>query len=277
LFPFYDLQGGFRKEIIVFTSFALLSWSYAQKRLSFQALMAALGIYTIGVFAHELTIFALPYFLYILMLGLRKSLISKRASAYFSATFITTSLIGILFSSVFNGNTDAVAQICSSLTERRINENICTGAIEWLNKDARYGFDVVISIAPQYATLYPLLFLLSFLPALLTDWVKRETIALTLIGLFWMAPLYLFAVDWGRWIHIQIFLTFCLILAEDVVFKVQPSKFLYAICFLYLSTWSLPHCCTNSIHTNLILRGYVDTAKFYKIIIAPKFPGLTDK
>ncbi len=81
--------------------------------------------------------------------------------------------------------------------------------------------------------------------------------------------LSLIALDIGRWIHINIFSIFFLILSfPDEVRTVPINKknlFLYAILFIfYISTWHLPMCCVSSFsYKDIFIKNPVNLFMFH--------------
>ena len=66
LFPFYDFGGGFRKETLVLTLFAYFSLLYAKFSVDNGKIIWITLFYLIAGLSHEITIFVLPFFIYLL-------------------------------------------------------------------------------------------------------------------------------------------------------------------------------------------------------------------
>ncbi|WP_437894371.1 hypothetical protein [Sorangium sp. So ce124] len=79
--------------------------------------------------------------------------------------------------------------------------------------------------------------MLSVLPLLLTDWWRRHWRSPALAAAF-TGPLYVVAIDWGRWIHVYVSMPSILSLASKAT--IRPVHL--APVALYVSVWSLPHC-----------------------------------
>ena len=251
LFSIYDTEGGFRKEIIVFTAFSLLSLAHAQKKITPIQLMIVGGLFFLGVFSHEIITFTLPYFLYITLLSYRENTIKKSAAIYFGIFLTITALAGTWFSLNFTGNETTAHMICTALQSYDTDAKICDGAILWLGRDAIFGLNTLLTLLEAYIKVYTPLLLLSFAPIFLTNWINKETIVLTLGTTVLMLPLYFFALDWGRWIHIQVFFTFCLIFSSHAEIKIKSNVLTGTLVLLFISTWSMPHCCTLQIGKGL--------------------------
>lgn len=75
LFSSYDIQGGFRKEILVFAIFAYFCLIYAKKTITQTKLLFVSLIYVLAGLSHELTVFTLPFFLYLLYISAEERLV----------------------------------------------------------------------------------------------------------------------------------------------------------------------------------------------------------
>ena len=241
LFPFYDLAGGFRKEIIVFASFGLLCFCYARRQVRNIQLLAVGAIFLLAAFSHEPTALTLPFFLYIFYQCYKHALITKSVALVTSLSFCFISIFAVLFAYVFKGDSAIASAICKSVMEKGFESQICRGAIAWLAKDAAYNTGLVYNVLWGSLKLYVPLLLISITPIFLVSWLRRETVVLLLIGMLFRIPLLIVATDWGRWIHIYVFFLFSIVLAESVWKKLEFRKIPLFVVFLYLTTWSVPH------------------------------------
>lgn len=240
LFPFHDFAGGFRKEILVFLPFALLVYFFVKKRLTGAAVLLCLLLYLLAVFSHELAVFVVPFFAYLFASAVRTRRITPAVGALSTAAFLGAALLGLSFAVIFPGSDATAAGICSSLSGMRFSPGICDGAIQWLRYDAGFGLNAVKASLPAYAALYPPLAVLSLLPVLCSGWARENAAFLSVAGLFCM-PLFIFAVDWGRWIHVYVFFVYVLVLAESAQGGIRIRGFRPSVLAVYLTTWSIPH------------------------------------
>lgn len=245
LFPAYDLQGGFRKEIIVFLSFAIIAFSFANKKLGNKSILVGYFVYLVSVFSHELSVLALPFYLYIFYRSAKVELIEPREAFGWSLLFALTAASAIIFSIVFSGGRSVADGICTSLLLHGFNGDICSGAIEWLGFDSKYGIEKVFDNFPAYIFNFPFLFALSIAPVFLLGPKNRSMTAVFIVGFISFLPLYYVAIDWGRWISIYIFFVFVSILAESVLCEIKLKPVNPWLLIIYLTTWSIPHCCSS--------------------------------
>lgn len=244
LFPFYDLQGGFRKEIIVFSIFAFLCLCYSKKEIKIYTLFLSSTIFALAAFSHELTSFTIPFFIYIFYKFYRHNLVSKGTALCVTSVYCTLSISALLFAYFFKGDFTIAAEICNSLLTNGFTISICDGALSWLDKDPVYIFVSFNINLTKYIIFYTFALCVAVAPIFLISAVKREIIIIILIGFVFILPLCLVAVDWGRWIHIYIFFVFCLILSESVWNEIELRRVPVVIIVAYLVSWSIPH--TNS-------------------------------
>lgn len=255
-FPFYDYQGGFRKEILVFVSFLILAHSYAKRDLSGKTIIASFVLFLLSVFSHELAALTLPFFGYILYRSYHSGLINRRFALVSMLMFSVAALSSLLFAVTFPGGADVSRQICASAISKGFSIDICGGAIEWLRFDSQYGLSRVADQMPQYVFVYFPLAILATLPLFISDW-SRKNAAILLIGLGFLLPLFVIALDWGRWLHIYVFFVFILMLSESVWREVKIRRLPIWAVLVYLTVWSMPHCCAERIPYGLADKAFV--------------------
>lgn len=243
LFPFYDIQGGFRKEIMIFAVFSLFCLFYSKNNITSLKISIISVAYAVSTLSHELNSLTWPFFVYILYLSSKKGLITPRTAIIFSVTLIAISTAVLLFASLHKGDAASAEKICLSLTGKNIHKSICDGAISWLKEDAQKAIDIVENSISEKSLWTPALFFLAIAPLFFTTWIRKESILLIIISSTTISPLFFVAIDYGRWIYILVFLIFCLALSEDVRVRFSHNKTFFFLGFMYLATWSIPHCC----------------------------------
>jgi len=267
LFPFYDLQGGFRKEIIVLMAFVILCYQYANKKINAVVLTGVALIYGVAAFSHELAAFTLPGFLYIFYASFKKNLITLKTFLIQSTLLCVVSFTAFLFSVFFKGNPFIAIEICNSLMERGVDGAFCRGPIDALGGDASGAVSQVASLLRPASMLAPIAFLLAIFPLFFLTFDRKKLATLVLVGLISMSPLYVFAMDWGRWIHIQVFMLFCIALAEDLKIKFVCRKNLIALGIIYLLTWHIPHDNVGGLGGGMLERAKEQIIAFIKFYI----------
>lgn len=245
LFPFYDFSGGFRKEILVLTLFAYFSLSYARASISNHKVAWIVVFYFLAGLSHEVTIFVLPFFLYLIWQCVGTSQLERKHAISFSVVLITISFSIMVISYFFKGSENSASVICDSLVERSLNPNLCNGAISWLKEDSRSSFDRVVEMFGVHSLSVIQFVVLAFVPTVFTTFWNKRMLVLFLVSIAFMAPLFAVAIDWGRWIYIFAFMFYCVLLSTRVDVNL-PFHFSYLILgLIYVTTWSIPHCCVG--------------------------------
>jgi hypothetical protein len=239
LFPLYGIEGGFRKEILLFLSFCLLAYGLLDNKVSHKHVIVSLLVYCVAVFSHELAAPCLVFIVYLLIQA-KKNTSNRAAINAYILFFILTGVTGGLLALVKHGNLEVQHQICNSLLIAGLKGDICSGAIAWLQYDTHYGIRQVAAIFKTSISVYPFLFAMAFLPFLLTDWCKK-TVFILVLGFAALLPLYIVALDWGRWIHIYIFMISTILLLESANTLVTIRRVSLLGVFLYACIWSIPH------------------------------------
>lgn len=241
LFYFYDQGAGFRKELLLFLSFSYLCLKYGRRAITIPDVILSLSVYIVAVFSHELCIFALPFFFYILSASYKEGILDSKSVTFSMLAYFSVAIVGFYFSFFFKGSYDSPVIICDSLISHGLDSNICQGSISWLNKDAKYGYEFMSENFSTYIRNYSLMFLLSLAPVFFIKWIDIRRSFFMLGSFILFVPLYAFAVDWGRWIHIYIFLLFCIILVQSSEFRFKITQLGCCAMFVYLVFWSIPH------------------------------------
>lgn len=269
LFPIVDVCAVGRKEIILFSLFGgyLLCLTKGWMRSGLLTGFFAIAL-LIATFFHELIFFYTPYFILAAYIQSAKEGSTFRFKA--PLLLISGSLLAIVPLFLFGKSIDGPA-ICAQLTGRGLDERICSGI---LTGPTEYTVRYIVEQAwsSGYFTSYGLALLLGLIPFVLFVYYSRSTLVtvkqfllvFSLLFLF-SAPLFVLAVDWGRWINIHFVLllfTATLFLKDRLPADTWKNEYLHipdlwksatsssklinnavfiAICFCYLSFWQMRH------------------------------------
>jgi hypothetical protein len=245
LFPFYDFHGGFRKEILVLTLFAYFSLLYARFSVSNAKIIWIMFFYLLAGLSHEITIFVLPFFIYLLWRCFETNQIEVKYAVYFSFGFIFISICLLFLSFLFKGSEYSASVICNSLVQRSLDPNICSGAISALKEDTSSSIQRVIEMFGPHSFSVIQVAFLAFVPTVFTSFWKKKLLVLLIVSIVFIAPLFVLAIDWGRWIYILAFMFYCLLLSENVSIRLSFQYSYLIVGLLYLTMWSIPHCCVG--------------------------------
>ena len=250
-FQIFDFYGGFRKEIIFFSIFAFLVWSFNkfEEKTIDKIFFTTLVFYSFLILSHEIFIFFLPY---ILVAYLLKVEIEKKRLIYLTLCSLP-SLICFVFSILNPGDREIVEKIFLSLENQ--NYKMSGGAIEWLMEDRNHGINTVKEYIEKfnYVSKYSVIILLSLLAYYPLREIfkkiaeKKINLIMFFLPLFGTFLISYMAVDWGRFIYINLVSIFFISLIKIDSYQNQKIIFswylLVPLSIIYFSFWQIPHCC----------------------------------
>lgn len=226
-FPILNVGAGFRKEIIYLAAFGLFVATLRRTKPSGLVITLYLAVVlSIAVLSHEALICFAPYFFAALLLS--GSSIARSAKLCV-IPFALALALAFLCSRHIGSHSTAVS-ICSSLgypLQHVETNQICGGgAIGYLTVTPAMAKAQTSMLAREhhYLTIYPLLALLAIAPLVAGSirlaqagyrrevWTLWSLAAVSLLG---TGVLFLFAVDWGRWIYIHVISISMLLLLID--------------------------------------------------------------
>lgn len=241
LFPFYSIAGGFRKEILVFFSFTFLVWGLRRGSSSAVMLPVTFVSYTLALFSHEMSFFALPYFLYVLYFQFRGSEVPTVIQHKTMVVLLTLiSVIGFAVSVVYSGDSSTGDAILVSLHDKGLDPVKVGGAIGWFSystSDALRAVSECVGHSGYKGYLHSLF--LSLVPVFYVGYHRRHAGILVISFLFTL-PLFVLGTDWGRWIVYWIYFVYLHHLSEDIDGATARSVPLWLV-ILYATLWAIHH------------------------------------
>lgn len=267
MYGFNDLGSSLRKEIIAYLAFTpLLIASIKQTKISFYITISII-IYGISVLSHEANIFFFPFYLISIVILNKNKTINLIP---FFLIYIFISIIGAAYALTHSSVSDYML-VCKPILEAGTNINICNGAIKWLEFDIYYALEktkeLIISenLYKFFITYIFSIFIFSYLMKVYFS-LKFCILSSTLASICFL-PLYIIAIDWGRWINYYVSsLTFIILiwinLKNNKSKKIKLKKTEYIIYLLFISSWGV-----------INIGGYISFEKsyIYKILF---FTGL---
>jgi len=271
-FSIFDKMTIGRKEIILFFIFNFFLLIQEKNLLNsfFKTFFFLMAF--VGTLFHELFFFYTPYFIFASYLKCK--LDNKTFNPHHSLFIISGSFLSVLVLILF-GQPINNFLICDYLLSKGLNKNICSGILAFSE-----NFTVVdvwlFAKSNNYFWYYSRNLFLSLLPFLLfIKSIKSRIISVRkflLIFSFLFSfslPLFLLALDWGRWIYIHLMLLMFVstLLLKKYYFnfrsrdinknifsyfflktKNQSLNILYSlitvlVCFYFLTSWNMYHCC----------------------------------
>ena len=261
LFTYYDSMAIGRKEILLFLTFMLWVYLCNKSRLTTLSTIIFCGIYFCLTLTHESFFFYSPYFC-------GAAWLCKSGTNKLSVILIpVSSAIAAVLTFVFFKTIDPSAS-CQQLLALGALPEVCAGVLSagpqdamLLTKNYFESFDL--------RSLFNLsgVFLLVLTPAYLiirTIAIKKEQKYLWLSTIFCLIvfslPLFVFAIDWGRWIsmHTTLSVMMLLLALDNSVERrnMPPNARPFAqlttliVAFILFSvftlSYSLGHCCAQN-------------------------------
>ncbi|SKC01828.1 hypothetical protein SAMN05660477_02431 [Soonwooa buanensis] len=190
LFNCVDYAG--KKEFIIFLLFALLVfWLINNKLTKTKEWIIVLGLF-ITMFLHEIALFFVPYFVIALYLKEEKFEL-KRYIKYFAAVFIPAVLIVLFGKEINEGHSLAI------LKERGVV--FTRGIFFWDINEREYIKNAFDDYRWYFLSLAISIFHVIFY--LKTEKICKIVGWMILGAFLFSLPLFVLAIDWGRWMYIH--------------------------------------------------------------------------
>ena len=249
MFPLYNVSKGVgNKELLGIICFLLILRStYRKIDGKFYILITAL--YTVSVLSHEINLF-MTAFLAVLFI-LKKINLNLRL-------FITLLIISLIFVAIyfiFPTSPETVNSLCNE-TYLNIKDLDCTKAY-YLGQDSLDSINSSINRIfedSDYILVFGVYFIFGLLPFYFDGWIKQNYKLFILI-LLSMFPLFLIAIDWGRWLHILILSLTAIYFTTNTETSIKSLNLSNLILLLLYSTlWRVPQCCVQEINLVYLFR-----------------------
>lgn len=212
LFWFYE-GNAYYKEVIGMASFApiLIAAAMAKRhggvkidsKKAIFPLLASSFLFAMSVAGSEINIFFFPFLAFIAF-----SLFDRKVAIFYSGFIGACAFASALFTIQFP-LVSSVDAMCNALLVRGLSQEICNGSIAWLARDSSAGLSAVLSMASPshvFRTLLAVAISLGLIYFVLrVNNFHRTLTFIICLSFFIFSPLYLVAVDWGRWINMGIY------------------------------------------------------------------------
>jgi len=242
----YTIGMSLRKEILFMLALSVVLVPVLNGlRLPGRWLGLGIALYAVSVFAHEGMVFFAPFFLFVVLIYWRIGAVSRAVALASVLTIIGVAVLAFAVSMRF-AHSDPEA-VCAAVLARGLTPYLCGGAIRWMNTSLAEGIAFTDrSVFQNYRYLsFLVYYILAMLPFLNFRGERKE--ARWLVVAFWpgvlfLAPLFIVASDWERWIAEYVFgcilLSFALLkLGWFSIRRVWPTW----LALLYVSSWSFPY------------------------------------
>jgi len=261
-FQINNLGAGYRKEIIFFailayTVYAAKTYEHSVFKKIFYIMLL---LYPAVILTHEMLAVYLPYLL-VVYVYVTKITVKEAVKV---TLLLMPSVIAFLIAIRYSGTSLQVEQIFASLT--KVDYSITGGAIQWLDKPTSFGVNkVLLSIKNEHYLLYYshiiILSILAYIPIRnnITCVIKGKlTTLLVLLSFIGSLVLCVVAIDWGRFIYINLIALFLLSLLYTQP-TLKPSE------YCYQEIKSLKNYCKNKINIYITVFFLVFYSQFWHI------------
>lgn len=266
MFELNSVGASGRKEIVllaVFIAYLCLSTGPARQEVPLHRRWRLwyLGVsFTVLTLIHEGLFFFLPFF-WLHAMGVRRRW-TRADVLEFAIPYGVSLLLVAGIALWFSGDGSHAAKICQSLTSRGVDGSLCHGAVSALGRT----FAIHAGYYPSYAAgfLLSVAAVICYGLSVHTRGRGRMVLAAFLCVLLTI-PLYVLAIDWGRWIHVTAFLMFLSFYATKDVERPAwrvPSPILGFLVlvglFFYVFVWGFPHYLSEDGHVVLYLQDVTE-------------------
>ena len=249
LFSVFNVSKGVGNKELLGLICLLLILRSTYKKLSFGTLILISGLFSISVLSHEVNLFVTAM---VLILSITKTI--KVDRKIIIMLLIISSIFLIIY--LFYPTTPKIIDSLCNEVYLKINELDCTKAY-YLDQNGLSSLDSSISRIfedSDYVLVYGVYLTLGLVPFYFSSWI-RENYKLLILILLSMAPLFLIAIDWGRWLHILMFTL------TSVYFVTNAKGFIrnlditnIILLTLYSALWRVPQCCVQEINLVYLFR-----------------------
>lgn len=240
-----DPAVAFRKEVCIYLALVFALKAFLKQEVRLLWYWASISTFAFAGFSHEIAVFFLPFFIFAIFNHCSLRNLDFKSIIKFSTPFIFLSFLILIVSIFYKGSQQSMDLICTSLKQYDLSHDICDGAISWLQYDAKFGFESVQKLGLTVWLNYLFLASLTILPFFLLRGDRYFWIVIC-VGALFMLPLFVIAVDYGRFI--SMFYTSIVLIAiwtrPQLIRQMWPLNAF--IGFLYCFFWALPNCCKNS-------------------------------
>lgn len=254
LFVINDFRGGNFKEILGMLSFALLVL-YNAKRQRVLIYLSIL-IYIVAIFSHTVNLFIFPLIIFYIH---KFSLFYKKNIIYTSITLSVLAYIGLIFSPIFSEKFFDSKIWCTNLISNFNLNNSCNDLLAGNMIEFKLNASYLDTVQYTFSNLtsytfinYLVLFLIANLYLFKTNFFLENKKELSLIY-FLFLPLFVTALDWGRWLYILFFCLYTIFISlPNKELKIVNNKLSYFLLFIPTFVIYVPHCCANNSIRNIL-------------------------
>jgi len=233
--------------------------AYIKDKQNKYNLFLVLSLFNISIYTHEVNILTL-FTLYLILKNRIHALL----------TLFSVSVFSYLYFLNYSSFSDKFEPLCKQFESLRIRDNICLGGLSNSTSDqVSFGYSMlkdfellnIIFTQQNKSYVYSILFFLYFVSK---SGISKNTLAKSLFVVSAYLPIFLVAIDWGRWLYIIFSSLIILFTISD--FK-NIKLFTKYDLFLYLAmVFTLKHFGTRGVSYIEIEYEYFLDINFYMLI-----------
>lgn len=257
LFPVYDPAAIGRKDVLFLVAFAVYALWMPRPAPAVNLLTFALGAAV--TLSHELFFFYTPWFFVMRLLASDDPRPRRFAP---ELSLFAGSLAAVVLASTAGADMHG-ERLCQGLLERGFQEQLCDGIMRYRVTTIRDSIAETVTTAQgeNYLLVYGLAAVLAALPLLAFFATRRARIARAVwiaagAALLFTVPMFAVVLDWGRLLNIHV-MAIAIVIATSVLEQPNsPAPFfgtakpwlavvIVPAVALYLTGWSIAHCCAD--------------------------------
>ena len=165
-------------------------------------------------------------------------------------------------------------EICQSLIDLGINNEICNGVIRDFANPNTFDLNLIYNNLKylsnfNYFSQYSSYIILNYLPIILIFYksvldgkINFKFFFIFAVSILFLSPLILLTTDWGRYLNnlfILHILCFHFLIKKlnikNINFSLLKKLLIFPILLIYLTIWHMPHCCQKKVGNGYIYVG----------------------
>ncbi len=269
------------KEILGLITFLFFLASQEKLKNDFLYLSIFTFLFNISIFSHEINLW--------FGVGIILIILSKNHMNSFKILFLILIISMLLLLSLFylysNDYNTVSDKLCSEFYLEILNDSNCYKS-DVLKSNISENFNFtkmfISSNIRYYLISYIFYFFVSFIPLFVFKSNKNNKIFFIRLLLSFI-PLFVIAVDWGRWINIFFTIIYLFYLSNikenkniAQYFDFNPNLQI-AVLIMYASFWSVPQCCVTEYSLKYLVNFNTYNLTIYFSILLVAFGGFRSK
>lgn len=237
-----------RKEVLFFSLFSYFIYLLSNNQLGENKKKLIQLLICVIILFHEVVFFYIPYFLISLYWYSDKKWNYRSYIPFVLPPVILITILFFLGADINSGNSISI------LMNRGVSGNISNGILSSNTKSIEYLLERIQTYRYYIIIIiYMFLHIFLFIKSNFEEFLK--IFKWFLLAVIFTLPLFLLALDWGRWLHIH-FMAIIIMISGKLntstdysfsVIKFNKTLIYNMLILTFLLTWKLRHCCNTII------------------------------